>query len=230
MTSHDVANMRSRDELAWEIICHLYLDEEENAVMIANSIGELKGTVNSVLYERRNLFSSRTTNYSAKPLWSLTQDSIEAYEQIHRDLEEGKNSKKVPLFCGECGSLHPNHTPVCSKFDPGSFKLHIPFKVNYGNEIGLPGYFGIRYGGRDTEVVTKNRIDTMLEFLITQFIPVESNRLYVELYDDPRSDERRNALINHLQGINVPASSPIQELRNKDITWLIGLVLEKDLP
>lgn len=68
MTSHDVANMRSRDELAWEIICHLYLDEEENAVMIANSIGELKGTVNSVLYERRNLFSSRTTNYSAKPL------------------------------------------------------------------------------------------------------------------------------------------------------------------
>ena len=36
--------MRTRDELAWEIICHLYVDEEENAVMIANSIGEFKST------------------------------------------------------------------------------------------------------------------------------------------------------------------------------------------
>ena len=60
--------MRTRDELAWEIICHLYAGEEETAVMIANSIGEFKGTVNSVLYERRNLFSRRTVNHSAKPL------------------------------------------------------------------------------------------------------------------------------------------------------------------
>ena len=222
--------MRTRDELAWEIICHLYADEEENAVMIANSIGEFKSTVNSVLYERRNLFSQRSVNYSAKPLWSLTQDSIDAYERIHAGSEHSEERINTPLFCEECGSLHPNHTPVCSQFNLGAFRLNIPSKVNYGNEIGLPGYFGIRYSGKDSEVSSKNRRDTMLEFIITEFIPVDSNKWYVESYGAPRSNKRRNALINHLQGINVPASSTIQELRNNDIAWLNSLNLDTDLP
>ena len=126
-------------------------------------------------------------------------------------------------------SLHPNHTPDCSQFVLGAFRLNIPSKVNYGNEIGLPGYFGIRYSGKDSEVSTKNRRDTMLEFIITEFIPVDSNRLYVGSYDGPRSNIRRNALINHLKGINVPASSAIQELRNNDIVWLNSLNLDTDL-
>ena len=125
-------------------------------MMIANSIGEFKSTVNSVLYERRNLFSQRSVNYSAKPLWFLTQDSVDAYENIHADSAHSEERINTPLFCEECGSLHPNHTPDCSQFVLGAFRLNIPSKVNYGNEIGLPGYFGIRYSGKDSEVSTKN--------------------------------------------------------------------------
>jgi hypothetical protein len=222
--------MRTRDELAWEIICQIYADEEENAVMIANSIGEFKSTVNSVLYERRNLFSQRSVNYSARPLWSLTQDSIDAYEQIHASSKNSEERINTPLFCGECGSLHPNHTPVCSQFILGAFRLNIPSKINSGSEIGLPKFFGIEYSQKDSEVAVKNRREIILEFMITEFVPVDSNRPYVESYGDPRSDERRYALINHLQGINVPASSRIQELRNNDIVWLNSLNLDTDLP
>ena len=222
--------MRTRDELAWEIICHLYADEEENAVMIANSIGEFKGTVNSVLYERRNLFSRRTVNYSAKPLWSLTQDSIGAYEQVHAGSEHTGERINMPFFCEECGSLLPNHTPVCSQFDLGAFRIRIPARVHSGGEIGLPKFFGIEYSEKDSEVAVKNRREIILEFLISEFVPVDSNRPYVESYEDPRSNERRYALINHLLGINVPASPRIQELRNNDIFWLNSLNLDTDLP
>ena len=222
--------MRSRDELAWEIICHLYADEEENAVMIANSIGECKSTVNSVLQERRNLFSQRSVNYSAKPLWSLTQDSIDAYEKIHAGSAHREEGINTPLFCEECGSLDPNHTPVCSQFDLRAFIINIPSKVNFDSEIGLPKFVGIEYSEKDSEVAIVNRRDTILEFMISEFVPVDSNKLYVKTYGDPRSDERRDALINHFKGINVPAPLPIQELRNNDIIWLNSLNLDIDLP
>lgn len=224
------SDMRTRDELAWEIVCYLYPDEEENAVIIANSLGEFKTIVNSVLYERSNLFSRRTVNYSAKPLWSLNQDSIDAFERVHAGLGITEETENMPLFCKDCGSLHPYHTPVCSLFDLGAYELTIPSKVNYGNEIGLPGYFGIRYSGKDDEISSKNRRDTMLEFLITEFRPVDSNRSYVESYGVPRSNKRLNALVNHLQGVNVPATSTIQKLRNNDIGWLNSLNLDTDLP
>ena len=94
----------------------------------------------------------------------------------------------------------------------------------------MPGYFGIRYSHIDSEVATKNRRDDLIEFLITEFIPVESNAVYVRSYDEPRTPERRDALVNHLQGINVPVSSPIRDLRNEDITWLLDLDLDQDLP
>ena len=224
------ASVKSYDNIAWDIICLLYPDEEQHATMIANSIGEYKSTVNSVLYNRRNLFSMRTTNYSARPLWSLSEDSIRGYETIYASVDDKKTQPITPLFCLECGMLPPTHTPVCSLSKPTGFKLKVDSRVNFGGELGLPGYFGIRYSHIDSEVATKNRRDDLIEFLITEFIPVESNAVYVRSYDEPRTPERRDALVNHLQGINVPASSTIRDLRNEDITWLLDLDLDQDLP
>jgi hypothetical protein len=219
------------EELAWDIVCHLYPNEEENAVTIANSLEKHRSDVNRVLYKRQNLlFSKRTTQFSAKPLWSLTQDSLGIYEKVHGGMLRDNIDEKLPMFCDDCGSLHPDHTPVCSKFSLGEYKQIVPSKVNYGKEMGLPGFFGIKYSENDSLVSIKNRRDVMLEFLVTIFVSVDSNKTYVNSYGIPRDNERRNALINHLQGTNVPAPPRIQELRNQDIDWLINLDLSKDLP
>jgi hypothetical protein len=216
--------MGDRSELIWEIICWLWFDEDD-ALGIASELSKTRTEVNSILYNRRDLFTKRDSANSARPRWSLTNDGIGVYDLIYVN-DEVMN---MPLFCDECGALSPSHHPTCGNFTL-EFKLQIPSKINFGKELGLPGFFGIRYSEKDTDIAVNNRREILIEFLITIFVPVESNSTYVKSYGEPRKQRRRMALINHLQGINVPATSTIQQLRNDDIDWLSSLDLENDLP
>lgn len=221
--------MSNRNELIWEIVCYLYPDNEETAVQIGNSLTKHKSNINSILYEYRNLFSKRNNDYSARPLWSLTTEAREAYESVQNIESKNDEANYLPLFCEECKSLLPNHSPACSHFDMGYYKRVIPSIVNEG-KIGLPGYFEIEFSEKETVVHKKNRRNNIFEFLITEFIPVESNKSYVNSFGEPRTKGRINALINHFEGLNVASTPKIMKLRNEEILWLKGLNIEEDLP
>jgi hypothetical protein len=221
--------MTQRSELTWEIICFLYRDEEEDALTIASSLMKSRSEVNSILYCRRDLFTKRDSPYSARPLWSLTHDGIKVYDLVYDDSDD-EVIANMPLFCDDCGSLLPTHNPTCSEFTLGEYKQHIPSNVNYGKVLGLAGFFGIRYSEEDTDLDVENRREVIVEFLITAFVPVKSNTTYVKSYGEPRTPNRKLTLINHLEGINVPSTSRIKQLRNEDISWLKDLDFEKDLP
>ena len=221
--------MSNRSELVWEIVCHLYPDNEETAVSIGNSLTKHKSSINSILYEYRNLFSKRNNEFSARPLWSLTAEARETYESVQIIESKSDDTNYLPLFCGICKSLLPNHSPACSHFDMGQYKRVIPSTVNEG-KIGLPGYFEIEFSEKETEVHKKNRRNNIIDFLITEFIPVESNKSYVRSFGEIRTQRRVNSLINHFEGLNVASTQKIRELRSEEILWLKCLNIEEDLP
>jgi len=223
--------MSSRNELAWAIVCHLYRDEEEDVHAISSALSAHKPEVNSILYDFRNLFTKRTSPYSARPLWKLTTEGVEDYDMVYKEIKNHIFPHQIaPLFCESCNTLYPLHSPNCEKFSLGKMEKTIPSKVNSWTELSLPRFFEIEYSGKDGDIEVSNRREIMLDFLITTFKPVESNSLYVDSYHNPRTKERRAALVNHLQGINVPATPMIQQLRNNDIDWLINLDIDDDLP
>ena len=221
--------MSDKNELIWEIVCYLYPDNEETAVSIGNSLTKHKSSINRILYEYRNLFSKRNNEFSARPLWSLTTEAREAYELVQIIESKNDDTNNLPFFCDECKSLLPNHSPTCILFDMGPDKLLIPSKVNVG-KIGLPGYFGIEFSEIETEVDKKNRRSYIIDFQITEFIPVESNKSYVKSFGEIRTQRRVNSLINHFEGLNVASTKKIRELRSEEILWLKGLNIEEDLP
>jgi len=215
-----------RSKITWELVCFLYKDKEADAPTLASQLQRSKTELNSILYDRSDYFNKRDSPYSAKPIWSLTRTAIQSYDlNEERTKQDGENT---PDFCPECQSLFPRHTILCTRFSQDSYRLYIPSTVNHG-QLGLPGFFGIRYSEGDSNLDIENRREDIKEFLITEFIGNESNQSYVELYDVPRSEGRREALINHYLGINVPSSKRIQSLRLRDADWLRILDFDKDL-
>ena len=115
-------------------------------------------------------FQKRDNDFSARPLWSLTTEAREAYESVQNIESKNDDRNFLPLFCEECKSLLPNHSPACSHFDLGQYNV-IPSIVDEG-KIGLPGYFEIEFSEKETAVHKQNRRKNIIDFLIYQFTPV----------------------------------------------------------
>ena len=168
-------------------------------------------------------------------MWSNTQEANDLYREINPDTSalEGSMLNDLPLCdawledmnmtCKQLIVRSYCTRPGCPNNPQRRHSRYVPPEIN-GGENGLPGWYGINVQNTTSQERTKEDI---MAFICEDFWTPENakNHSYVNSYGEPGTKKRKNKLIDHFGGINVPASAEVQQRRKEIIAWLYGLEL-----
>jgi len=222
-----------RRHLLWSIIMELY-DDEQTARMIGIILNESKSLINSCLYEHRgNMFIS-DKNEGWAPLWKLSQESVDLYDQVYPPNKPSENFDQFDtMFCRQCNNLLAEkfcRIVGCDENPIPTDAEYIPALVKGGdgaNSISPMRFLQYSVGvGFENDKKRKSILQNI--FCVEFWTPKDAiNKSYVDSWGPAGSEIRKNKMISHLGGINVSAEIIHSQRREMDIRVLINLECRK---